>query len=105
MSVPAEKVTNLLQPKLGQVFISGKIDSVRRFDGRAFSRLVMPAPDAYSSPSVIEIESASRFGDPGDEWKGMVMLSGYRNEYKSLDKETGELRTVKSARMTLKLVE
>lgn len=105
MSVTAEKVTTLLQPKVGQVYIAGRIESVRRFEGRAFTRIVMPAPDAYSSPSVIEIESSSRLGDPGDEWKGMVMLSGYRNEYKSLDKESGELRTVKSACTTLKVVE
>lgn len=105
MSATAEKVSSLTQQKVGHVLIAGKIESSRRFEGRHFTRIVMPAPDAYSSPSFVEVESVARLGDIGDEWKGIAVLSGYRNEYKSTDKETGELRTVRGARNTLKVLE
>lgn len=107
MSSTADKVSSLTgtQTKSGTIYVIGRVDSVRRFDGRTYTRLVMPAPDQYSSPSTIEFESTSRVGEAGDDVKVTLLLSGYRNDYKSLDKETGELRSIRSARITLKLVE
>lgn len=105
MSATSEKVSSLTQPKIGHVYISGRIDAVRRFENRTFTRVVMPAPDPYSSPSSVEVESTSRLGDIGDDLKCNAILSGYRNDYKSLDKETGEYRTIRSARITLKVLE
>ena len=107
MSSPSEKVSSLIASEIKRchVFISGRIDSSRRFDGRHFTRMVLPAIDEYSSPGVVEVESISRLGDVGENWKGTVVLSGFRNDYKSSDKETGELRSIKGARNTLKAIE
>lgn len=107
MSSTVDKVSSLTgtQIKPGTIYVIGRVDSVRRFDGRTYTRLVMPALDQYSSPSTIEFESPSRVGEVGEDIKVTLSLAGYRNDYKSVDKETGELRTIRSARITLKLVE
>lgn len=86
--------------KVGQAFIGGRIQGVRsRTDGGFFIILVMPAVDEYSSPSTVELVSESRIGKPGDDWKGVVAVSGFRNNFKTRDGED-----VKSARNILAVV-
>ncbi len=86
--------------KVGHVYIAGRIDAVRKFDGRVFTRLALPAADPYSNPDMVEVESKQSIGSSGDDWKGFCRVGGYRNEFHTKD-ENGDSRLVKSARNTL----
>lgn len=104
MSVPAEKMQQINSMKTGQVYIVGKIDNVRKFDSKFYTRVIMPAVDEYSSPAFVEIESSERLGDVEDVLKCTAVLTGFRNDFRMTDKESGETRAVKSARVGLKYV-
>lgn len=88
----------------GHVFIAGRIDAVRRYDGRVFTRMALAAVDAYSHPDLIEVESTVSLGAAGEDWKGQCKIGGYRNEFNTKD-DHGDNRLVKSARNTLTVVE
>lgn len=78
-----------------EVIIAGRIDASRRYEGMTYTRILTPAPDAYSRPQVVEIRSKSRLGDKGEEVTIRAQLGGYtRKPYKFTDKETGELTTI-----------
>lgn len=83
-----------LSIKPGQVLIVGKLMGCRRPSGQGhyWSHLVvMPAPDAYSSPSTVEILATRRLGEKEEEVRILCRVSGYRRSYKATDRETGEI--------------
>jgi hypothetical protein len=93
----AQQLARLAQ--LGIATIAGRIDNVTtRERGGYFVRLVIAAKDEYSSPATVELESEQRLGKPGDDWKGRVEISGFRNDYQ------GKSGPVKSARNVLRVV-
>jgi len=90
--------------KPGQMFLTGKIDSNRKYSGKHYTRLVLAAADEYSAPSYVEIESDTKLFDLETIWRGLVQLRGYRNDYDGRDGD-GEKMRVKSARNVLVVVE
>lgn len=89
-----------------EVFIKGKIDARRRHESTWYTRMLTPAPDAYSRPQVVEIRSKNKLGEIGDEASVTCKLGGYtRKPFKSTDKETGEISMVTPVDLTLDAVE
>lgn len=91
---------------LGQAVLRGRVEAVKRFDGRTFTRLLQPAADAYSKPAVNEIVSKASVGSVGDEVTVRVRIAGYmRKSYQVTDRETGEVRRVQPVENVLEAVE
>lgn len=89
-----------------QVFVKGKVEASRRFDGKRYTRIITPAADAYSRPQVVEVRSVSKLGDLGDETEVTCRLGGYtRKPYRTTDKDTGETMMVTPVDLTLDAVE
>lgn len=69
----------------GVCALSGRIhsqSSYRSQTGRVFVTVVkLPAPDAYSTPQTVELRSAERLGDVGEDWTGRVRVGGYGRTY------------------------
>lgn len=101
-------VTNLAQRAAApmEVTVKGKIDAVRRHEQVRYTRILTPAPDAYSRPQVVEVRSKAQLGQRGDEITITAKLGGYtRKPFKTTDKETGEITMVTPVDMTLDAVE
>jgi hypothetical protein len=89
-----------------EVVIMGRVDARRRHDGTHYTRVLTPAPDAYSRPQVVEIRSKQSIGQKDEEITVHCKLGGYtRKAFRSTDKETGETTMVTPVDMTLDAVE
>ena len=89
-----------------EVLVKGRIDARRRHDGTHYTRLLTPAPDAYSRPQVVEIRSKAALGSTGDEIEQRCKLGGYtRKAFRTTDKDTGETSMDTPVDMTLDAVE
>ena len=105
-AVAMNKPATAANQNLMQVVIKGKIDAIRRFDGKTYTRLITPAPDAYSRPQVVEVRSGQRLGARDDEVTVLSKLGGYaRKAFRATDKETGEQLMVTPVDLTLDAVE
>lgn len=92
--------------KTMEVFIVGKIDASRRYEGKSYTRILTPAADAYSRPQVVEVRSSAKLGDRGEEVQVKCQLGGFtRKPYRITDKDSGEQTTITPVDMTLDLVE
>jgi hypothetical protein len=88
------------------IFIRGKVEGLRRFDGKRYTRIITPAPDAYSRPQVVEIRSVQKLADIGDETEVTCRLGGYtRKAYRATDKDTGETTSIIPVDLTLDALE
>lgn len=86
--------------ELGQAVIKGRLTAARRpqnSDGWWTHLIVLPAPDAYSSPSTVEVLAKRRLGERDDDVQVTVRLGGYKRSYRATDRETGEQRVVHTA--------
>lgn len=93
-------------PAFMQVHIKGRIDARRRHEKTTYTRILTPAPDAYSRPQTVEIRSKGSLGQPGEEVVVLAQLGGYtRKAFRSTDKETGETTMVTPVDLTLDAVE
>lgn len=89
-----------------QVYVQGRVESVRQHEGQRYTRILTPAPDAYSRPQTVEIRSKQPLGPKGDEVKVLAQLGGYtRKPFETKDKSTGEIIKVIPVDMTLDAVE
>ena len=89
-----------------QVLVRGRLEKSRLYDGKRYSQIITPAPDAYSRPQIVEVRSKSRLGDVGDEVAVTCLLGGFsRKPYRVTDKQTGEMVTVTPVDHTLDAVE
>lgn len=96
---------------LAVALIKGRIAAVRETGGQraGFLHVIrLPAPDEYSSPSVVEVFSPQRLGEVDSVWHGRVQIGGYGRSYKKEveDPRTGEIRqrTIPTADNTLTAV-
>jgi hypothetical protein len=106
MANPAENVTPLKNAIPAQVLVVGKIQSHRRYDSVSYTRIVMPAADAYSRPETVEVRSKSRLGEKDEEVKVTCRLGGFtRKAYQAKDKETGEIQSIIPVDITLDVIE
>ena len=95
-----------VKPVPMQVLVTGRLESMRRYEGKVYTHVLTPAPDAYTRPQLVEIRSNKRLGDKHDEVTVTCQLGGYqRKPYHVTDKETGERMTVVPVDHTLDLVE
>lgn len=99
-------------PKLGlaQVFLKGRISYTRTAktdQGRLhIAILKIPAVDQYSHPATVEISSATKLGEINDDWQGVCQVTGYPRTFDAKpDPETGEVKTVRTATISLRVVE
>lgn len=94
--------------QINQGFVAGRLGARRTMnfkEGKRYLQLLMtPAPDPYSMPSVVELKSTASLGAEGDDWSGYVRIGGYPNNYEATNKD-GEIQQVRSARITLEVVE
>jgi len=89
-----------------QVMVHGRVEASRTHDGVRYTRILTPAPDAYSRPQTVEVRSKQPFGAKGDEVKVLAQLGGYtRKPFETKDKSTGEIFKVTPVDMTLDAVE
>jgi hypothetical protein len=108
VSVQKQKTYNLA---LGQAYIKGRIAHGRKWNNSErgtfyFTVLRIPASDEYSFPGVVELMSSSLIGRSGDDWEGVVEVTGASNNFDTKpDPRTGEIMQVKSARNWLRVVE
>ena len=111
MSEPQTNVTPMTAKlKPAQSFISGQISARRRISSQGstvwLTVVRLPAADEYSHPATIEVRSHAPIGDVNDKWQGVVAVSGYPRNYNTKpDPETGEIKNVKSAQVSLDVVE
>ncbi len=80
MAEAAEKITQVTSND-NMAIIAGRIDQVRMHEGRHYHDIQLPAPDAYSSPGWVEVQSPIPLGQPGSEWKGKCRIGGYRRTF------------------------
>jgi hypothetical protein len=92
---------------MGQTVIRGRISARRRHefrDGAAWlSLVILPAPDAYSSPATVEIQSAQPLGDLDEEVQVLCQIFGYARSFKAADRD-GVMTTVRTADVKLRAV-
>ena len=100
----ASSVRPALPPMCMQIL--GKVEAVRRYENKTYTRVICPAPDLYSKPSVVEIRSSGRIGQRDEEIDAIARLSGYtRKPYRVTDQATGEQSTITPVDHTLDLIE
>ena len=103
-SIDSSKIK--VYPKSMQVVVSGRIEVSKTFDGKRYTQVLTPAPDAYSRPQLVEIRSKSKLGDKGEEVSAQCILGGFqRKPYEVKDKNTGEVVKVIPVEHTLDLIE
>lgn len=88
------------------VFVRGRLEKSRSYEGKRYSQILTPAPDAYSRPQLVEVRSKSKLGDVGEEVSVTCLLGGFaRKAYQAKDKETGEVLTIVPVDHTLDAVD
>ena len=91
-----------------QALVAGRIVSRRRIatqDGAKFLTILkLAAPDEFSSPQTIEVKSSEQLGEVGDVARCKVRIGGYGRTYDRKDEDTGEVRKVQTANITLEVV-
>jgi hypothetical protein len=107
-TAPLQAVSPQAAPN-GVAFINGKITGKRSIStqgGRLWLTLVrMPSADEFSSGSSVELRSSQSLGDVGELVKVKVQIGGYPRAYNTTDKDTGEVRNVRTADIRLSVVE
>ncbi|NMG32346.1 single-stranded DNA-binding protein [Aromatoleum evansii] len=101
--IPSQSPQTTIKP--GQVLVVGRCVSAKRQGQLYVHLIVMPAPDPYSSPATVEVLAKTRQADSEQDVRLLCRLGGYRRSYKSVDRETGEVRNVQTADNKLFLLE
>lgn len=105
-ALPVSNLPSSLSKTPMEVLVKGKIDARRRHESTWYTRMLTPAPDAYSRPQVIEVRSKQKLGEIGDETTVVCKLGGYsRKPFRSTDKDTGEVTMVTPVDLTLDAIE
>jgi hypothetical protein len=73
--------------KVNQICVQGRIEHVSKYDDKFEHIIVTPAPDAYSKPELMRVNSGSRLGSKGEEVKVLCVFHGWGNDYKNKDGE------------------
>ena len=95
---------------MGQVYLKGRISyarNVKTQDGRLFLTILkIPAVDQFSHPGTVEVSSNEKLGEVNDDWSGICSVTGYPRTYDSKpDPETGEIKTIRTATISLRVVQ
>lgn len=91
---------------LGEVFIKGRIEAMRRYEGNFYTRLAMPAPDEFSKPQMVQVRGKGKLGQQGEIIQVLCRVGGYmRKPYQVTDDDSGETTTITPVDITLDVVE
>jgi hypothetical protein len=102
----AAAVAKKFEVSFGQVYVMGRVEAVRRHDGRVYTRVLQPASDAFSRPASNEIISKSSIGAVGEVVTVLCRLEGYtKKPFSVTDQNTGEVRRVVQCENLLVAVE
>lgn len=109
MSNPIPESKPTLSMKPNTAMIVGKCTQVQRrligSENLYLHLVITPAPDEYTSPGILEVQSRKKLCEKDENVRALVLVTGYRNNFKATDKETGEIQAVNSARVTLRAIE
>ena len=91
------------------VQLAGRVQSVRRTNSQAPDKitetvLILPAPNAYSSPGTVAVLSSAPIGSTGDDVQIICRVSGFARRWESRTPE-GYVQTVHSANNILTFVD
>lgn len=84
--------------------IAGRCLAVRKVNDTFLHLVAMPAADPYSHPSTVEVAADSRLAEKDGDFKAMCRITGFARQYKATDKDTGEVRVVRTADVRLTAV-
>lgn len=105
MSTPTQDTPKGRPLQLAEAILQGRLTKVTKRQDNFLHLVVLPAPDAYTSPATVEIVAKSRLGQPDDDIRCRVRIGGYRRSYNVTDRETGEVRSQVTADVRLFYVE
>lgn len=93
-----------------QAHISGRIIFRRKLNTQNDGQIILtvlklPAPDAFSHPGQIELRSKNSIGQPGEDWAGLITVTGFPNSFNSKPDSDGEVKHIVSANNHLWVVE
>lgn len=74
MNAPAKSAETAI--KFGVVQFKGRVSGVRKAGQFVYTLCKLPAPDEYSSPSTVEIQSKNRFASVGDDFQVSAAVAG-----------------------------
>lgn len=98
MSQAATPEASPTKTALAVALIAGRVRSVRKYNGReggVATVLVLPAPDEFTQPDVIEVLSPDELAEVGTIWRGKVRVGGYPKSYDTnREGANGELRKI-----------
>lgn len=105
MSAVLQPVAGTKPPAM-RVRVVGRIESSRTHEADRFTRVLTPAPDAYSRPQILEVRSKGRdkLGEAGDDVDLTCTLGGYPRKAFRVTDASGETRMVTPIEHTLELV-
>ncbi len=101
MNAP-EQVTPL--NTVAMALITGRCIGVRKVNDIFLHLVTMPAPDAYSHPSTVEVAADTRLAEKDGDFKAKCRITGFARQYKATDKDTGEVRVVRTADIRLSAI-
>lgn len=94
---------------IAQGWIAGRIIFRRKIKTNegplVLTTLKLPAADAFSHPGQVELRSRKTIGGPGEDWSGLVSLTGFPNSFNSKPDEDGEITRIVSANNHFVVVE
>lgn len=106
VTAPSAPASTAKSPVPMVVLVRGRIEAKRSHDGIRYTRILTPAPDAYSRPQTVEVRSKANLGERGEEVSVICKLGGYsRKPFRSTDKDTGETTMVTPVDHTLDAIE
>jgi hypothetical protein len=84
----------------GQVLLIGRCMSARKPQGGSelwTHLIVLPAPDAYSSPATVEVLAKRRLADKEEDVEVLCRVGGFRRQYNSRPDEDGVIKKITTA--------
>lgn len=97
---------NVRQVKPGQLFVSGKINAIDKFqlknkEVRFRTRILMKDnTDDFSYPMPVDVVGSEALGAVGDLWSGVVDINTFRGDYSTKPDENGEVKKIKEVKLT-----
>lgn len=86
----SQGATVALPSRVMEVTIKGRVEAFRRHEGKFYTEIRCPAPDAYSSPSTVEVRSDEKLGEKAEDVTVRCRLSGFGRTSTITDRTTGE---------------
>lgn len=93
-----------MSQKLAFTFFGARIDFFEQHNGKFFTVITMPAPDAFSHPSRYKLSSDRVIGQQGMVMDVQVELSGMVRQRNYFDKQTGQQKSFQEADVYLNAV-